>query len=219
MRAIMAAPALARSQLRSRTHLRAAATYVAASWIVAFLVHWSAQRVGIPAIPYEMVWWLPVAFALQSSLAAVLAAVGRRSRSAIYALDLLAWSGPFLVLQSARLGVQVVVLALGGAPRDRLAGWSIALQAAVFFALSVPFDRVAQPAGHLTGDEPHYLVVTLSLIRDHDLFVEDEYGNRLYSAFYQGIMGGADRADGHTLAAVGGHLASFHDMGLPILDV
>src|SRR5215471_15125689 len=212
MRAIMAAPALARSQLRSRTHLWAAAAYVAASW--------------------------PVAFALQSSLAAVLAAVGRRSRSAIYALDLLAWSGPFLVLRSARLGVQVVVLtlaiaifmkviagfgglwlALGDAPRDRLAGWSIALQAAVFFALSVPFDRVAQPAGHLTGDEPHYLVVTLSLLRDHDLFVEDEYGNRLYSAFYQGIMGGADSADGHTLAAVGGHLASFHDMGLPILDV
>ena len=234
----MAAPALARSQLRFRTHLWAAAAYVAASWIVAFLVHRSAQRVGIPAIPYEMVWWLPVAFALQSSLAAVLAAVGRRSRSTIYALDLLAWSGPFLVLQSARLGVQVVVLtlaiaifmkviagfgglwlALGDAPRDRLAGWSIALQAAVFFALSVPFDRVAQPAGHLTGDEPHYLVVTLSLLRDHDLFVEDEYGNRLYSAFYQGIMGGADRADGHTLAAVGGHLASFHDMGLPILDV
>jgi len=53
------------------------------------LVHRSAQRVGIPAIPYEMVWWLPVAFALQSSLAAVLAAVGLRSRSAIYALDLL----------------------------------------------------------------------------------------------------------------------------------
>src|SRR5262249_57588770 len=91
--------------------------------------------------------------------------------------------------------------------------------AAVCFALAVPVARVAQPAGHLTGDEPHYLVVTLSLLRDHDLFVEDEYGNRLYSAFYQGIMGGADRADGHTLAAVGGHLASFHDMGLPILDV
>jgi 4-amino-4-deoxy-L-arabinose transferase-like glycosyltransferase len=36
------------------------------------------------------------------------------------------------------------------------------------------------------GDEPHYLVITQSLIRDGDFAVKDEYKDKTYHAFYEG---------------------------------
>lgn len=36
--------------------------------------------------------------------------------------------------------------------------------------------------GVLSGDEPHYLVVTTSLINDHDIYVENNYDNAYYNA-------------------------------------
>jgi hypothetical protein len=214
-----------------------AALFAAGSWVAAYLIHRGGHAIPLGNIPYEIVWWLPIAFALQSTATAVLGVVGRR-HNAVYGLDLLAWSGPIVLLLGAQLGLQAsflllavcifikaaagfggLWLAVGDASLDRAAGWFIAAVGAAFSVVSVPFVRVASPPGWLTGDEPHYLVIALALIRNHDLFVGNIYRDKLYSPFYFYTFMGPDHADGHTVAAVGGHLASFHDVGLPVLDI
>jgi hypothetical protein len=60
----------------------------------------------------------------------------------------------------------------------------------------------------LSGDEPHYLLMTYSLLHDHDLEVQNNYGAEDYRSFYQGKIG-------PRLAA--GTPYSVHGIGLPIL--
>lgn len=53
----------------------------------------------------------------------------------------------------------------------------------VFFNLGIA-TREMPP----TGDEPHYLVTALSLVKDHDLSLQNNYLNRQYRAFYPGEL-------------------------------
>ncbi|MBN2383617.1 hypothetical protein JXQ70_12125 [bacterium] len=55
----------------------------------------------------------------------------------------------------------------------------------VFYAILAPYLSTYQ---HLTGDEPHYLMMIQSLISDHDLNLKNNYENRDYSGFYQGQL-------------------------------
>ena len=43
------------------------------------------------------------------------------------------------------------------------------------------------------GDEPHYLVITQSLLQDHDLDIENNHARKDYAAYY-------DRTSPHALA-------------------
>jgi len=60
----------------------------------------------------------------------------------------------------------------------------------------------------LSGDEPHYLLITESLLRDFDLAVQNNYGSEDYRTFYQGKIG-------PRLAA--GTPYSVHGIGVPLL--
>ena len=67
--------------------------------------------------------------------------------------------------------------------------------------------RVQAEVG-LTGDEPHYLLIVHSLLRDHDLRVADDYAEGSFREFYDG--------------KIGPHLAhgtpfSVHGIGIPLL--
>ncbi len=66
------------------------------------------------------------------------------------------------------------------------------------------------PAHPLTGDEPHYLIVTQSLLSDGDLDVFDEYRNKEYLKFYPGDL------DVHASPGKDGgdHLYSWHLPGV-----
>ena len=60
----------------------------------------------------------------------------------------------------------------------------------------------------LTGDEPHYMLIAHSVLRDHDLEVADDYAEGSFRAFYDG--------------KIGAHLAhgtaySVHGVGLPLI--
>src|SRR5204862_4243008 len=64
-----------------------------------------------------------------------------------------------------------------------------------------------------SGDEPHYLLVSLSLAADRDLDLENNY------AANDGRLIGHDQltAGPHARRARDGRLLSTHDIGLPIL--
>lgn len=62
------------------------------------------------------------------------------------------------------------------------------------------------------GDEPHYLVMTQSLLQDGDLDIENNHQQQDYRAYF------ADDLPPHSLArGVNGRLYSVHPIGLPLL--
>ena len=70
-------------------------------------------------------------------------------------------------------------------------------------------------AAHETGvggDEPHYLIITESLLRDHDLKIENNHQRRDYLAFYPGEL----RPDFFERGK-NGEIYSIHAPGLPVL--
>lgn len=75
-----------------------------------------------------------------------------------------------------------------------------------------------RPIYHVTGDEPHYLVIATSLLRDGDLDVLNNYRDKDYWSFYPYHLGDPrDPEDMHALYGRAGHLYSKHSLGLPLL--
>ena len=174
---------------------------------------------------------VPLAFALASGL--LLAFVVRRQLTPgpmLLAVDLAAWVPLLAMVADARRGYGHVLLWLGIAlcvkaaalllallravaqarVGERVASWLLVAIAVVFYVAPLPLVRLDRGL-QLKGDEPHYLVSTISLLRDHDLYVEDEYAAHVYAPFYDQTL------DPHAVPARDGHLASFHDAGLAIL--
>lgn len=63
----------------------------------------------------------------------------------------------------------------------------------------------------LTGDEPHYLLLTYSLVHDHDFDLTNNYAHQDYHAFFQQYMGP------ETVPGRDGTAMLWHDVGLPLL--
>jgi len=88
--------------------------------------------------------------------------------------------------------------------------------AAVLFVLGFSFyawlgTHLPGPAGP-QGDEPHYLMMAESLLRDKDLDLTNQFQNRDYAGFYTG------RLEPHTSpASPPGRMYPVHTPGLPIL--
>ncbi len=210
--------------------------YLAGSAGLALMLHGAALSWPFAAA-YELTTWMPVGYLVQASLLALLTSRDARAmsrRRLAFLVDLSAWAPPFLLLVGFRLGVSApsvwlavaiftklasgllaVWCALGSQVPEWRAVWAATAIIAGFFVLAIPFTRLAPPtAVGVTGDEPHYLVMTVSLLRDHDLWVDDEYRDGAYRPFYPTQLSGGDQ----TLPARGNHLASMHDEGLAILQ-
>lgn len=65
----------------------------------------------------------------------------------------------------------------------------------------------------ITGDEPHYVLATHSLVYDGDLDLRNNYENRDYAPFYGGNLG-----YGHTALNKNGELFPAHEIGLSIIS-
>lgn len=65
---------------------------------------------------------------------------------------------------------------------------------------------------HLTGDEPHYLLIAHSLIFDGDFDLQNNYVEKHYTRFYPG-----DLPDYHVKFGKHGEWYPSHDIGLPLL--
>ena len=118
-----------------------------------------------------------------------------------------AFSGPFLdiLLLSS---VANVIWRLVQIAKPTFGSWNAVRVGLVLFAtyLTLGFS-VARSVG-LSGDEPHYLLMTYSLLHDGDLEVENNYSDEDYRAFYGGRIG---PHLGH------GSRYSVHGIGLPVL--
>jgi hypothetical protein len=201
--------------------------------VLAHLVYAQAvPRTWLPAL------WIPLGFALQSGLIVALAArCSRTQRQLLLGLDFLAWLGPLPGLLTAslgpatqsilltlaigcKLGVGLLVLHLAMRARlsDRAAAAALAGLALFFFLLTLTYGRVV--AGNriqLTGDEPHYLTVTASLLTDHDYYVDNQYTDGTFVQIYGAPI---DRGgSGHAVPAKNGREAPAHDLGFPTLAV
>jgi tetratricopeptide (TPR) repeat protein len=63
------------------------------------------------------------------------------------------------------------------------------------------------------GDEPHYLLITHSILHDHDLAIRNNYKQRDYQAFFPGKL------DVHVTIAKDDTRYSIHPIGMPLLLV
>jgi hypothetical protein len=66
---------------------------------------------------------------------------------------------------------------------------------------------------NLQGDEPHYLIITQSILSDHDIDLINNYQNKDWAKFYLGQL-----PDTHiSINSPQGHGYSVHGVGLPLL--
>ena len=87
-----------------------------------------------------------------------------------------------------------------------------ALLLPVFFALYACVAYRAQTRVGPDGDEPQYLMVAESLIRDHDLALDQDFKEKRYSTFFSRPLEPHFRIRGPE-----GQIYSLHAVGLPVL--
>ncbi|MEQ1731244.1 MAG: hypothetical protein ABL982_22980, partial [Vicinamibacterales bacterium] len=83
---------------------------------------------------------------------------------------------------------------------------------AISLAVYVGFGLWAVSTNGIGGDEPHYLVITESLLRDGDLQIENNHQRRDYRAFF-----GGDLRPDYMQRGQNGQIYSIHAPGLPVL--
>ena len=176
---------------------------------------------GAAARPGGWLLGAPTGLALVAGAAilAVLAALTRGAAGAVLAglgpLVLLVVLGVRLPGVAALAGRPIAVLVLAAAAgalalaRPRWAGAAFLPVVALVYGLAAA--RVQAQVGP-EGDEPHYLMVADSLLRDHDLALERDYAEGRYRAFHPGPLEPHYRVRGR-----GGAIYSLHAVGLSLL--
>ncbi|MGH9310535.1 MAG: hypothetical protein ACRD1U_14245 [Vicinamibacterales bacterium] len=119
----------------------------------------------------------------------------------------LIWSGPAAWL----IWIAVSLLMLASLPRRR--HLTVFLPVAVAAALAIFALSAWRVAPMIPGgDEPHYLVITQSLLSDGDLSIEDVHRRGDYRAYYAGDLPPHVQRRGRD-----GQIYSVHAPGLPVL--
>jgi hypothetical protein len=197
--------------------------------LVAVNQAWIADLDDVPRALIQR--WLPYALVLATLLGLVIAA-HLEDRSSFFARHFALYLAVPATLLLARLSqsvsngeLGVVYIGLAGAlalialsglwtALARLSDLRIAsLVGAIFLAVALivlPYDRSVVPTA---SDEPHYLIVTQSLVLDHDLDLANDYAGTRYFSFYPTKL-----PDIHGIH-VGDAIYSIRDLGLPFLSV
>jgi len=162
---------------------------------------WLAWRVGASLVPL----WLLVLIALPWISGSVPPAF-------------LIWSGPMALAVWAGIGVSMAVsipVGRGLSPavwaglKARPTGVSAGAFALIIYAVAAWQVVPSLPV----GDEPHYLIITQSLLQDHDIRIENNHRQGDYRAYFAGELPKPDsRRPGRN-----GEVYSIHAPGLPVL--
>jgi hypothetical protein len=181
-------------------------------------------RIGLLQSPGWLVAWLAAAFAV------LLISRTSRSRLLVLSAVLVApwlpgyvpaaafiWTGPLrdwlwiviIVAVTAPAAARRAPANLASAVRDpRRAPWLAAAIAAVAYLAGAYQISPRLP----TGDEPHYLVIAQSLLKDHDLKIENNHRRGDYHDYYAGDL----RPD-YLQRGINGEIYSVHAPGLPVV--
>ena len=112
-------------------------------------------------------------------------------------------------------GPPLAALALAGLALV-VAGARVTVRRGLFLPLAFAVLVTAAGRSHAVvgpeGDEPHYLMVADSLLRDHDLSLERDYAEGRYAVFHDAPLAPHYRVRGR-----GGAIYSLHAVGLSIL--
>jgi hypothetical protein len=161
---------------------------------------------------------LPLALAAALGLAALARVAGRGAGLWLLATApvlLLVLAGARLPGVAALAGAPIAVFVIAGsllglaAAPPRWAGAAFLPVIALVYGLAAA--RVQVQVGP-EGDEPHYLMVADSLIRDHDLSLERDYAEGRYRDFHPAPLAPHYRVRGR-----GGAIYSLHALGLSLL--
>jgi hypothetical protein len=194
-------------------------------WCAAGTIAVAAPDHATPRYAVAAPMWILVAAA---ALAALVPAIRRRPGTAVPALlSTVAWwpvpLPPILLIFTGPLAWLPVAVSVGlaigssplaaigraiGADRPTRAPW---LAAAATLVLVTATAWSAAPQSP-SGDEPHYLVATQSLLEDHDLQVENNYRQRDYAPYYGGTL-----APHYLVPGKNGQIYSVHAPGLSVL--
>ncbi len=123
----------------------------------------------------------------------------------VWPLTLVVWAGVLLLMVASLPAWRRVAPSLATAARPRVAA---AVLACAVFGLSAWRVAPLIPA----GDEPHYLVITQSLLLDGDLTIEDVHRRADYRAYYDAELQPHVQRLGRD-----GRIYSIHAPGLPAI--
>jgi hypothetical protein len=140
----------------------------------------------------------------------------------------ISWSGALVTVPAVagwlgKPAIALVALTAALASRWRLPqrcfdgpaamGCAAALSAVWVGALAVACSRLPP-----TGDEPHYLMIAISILKDGDLSPINNYLDRQYLAFYPGLLGEYGNLNAwHLMQMPTGQVISIHSPGLAAL--
>ena len=162
--------------------------------------------------------WAPAAGILAAAVVLALAAHRRGSLAACAGLLLpvgLLLAGAPLAGVRALSGPPLVALALAGVA-IAVAGSGLRPPRVLFLPLAFAVLVAAAGRTHARvgpeGDEPHYLMVAESLLRDGDLSLERDYAEGRYTVFHDAPLAPHFRVRGK-----GGAIYSLHAVGLSVL--
>src|SRR5262245_37953355 len=213
-----------------------------AAWLVpatSYIVRWPADgpsRVALFA-PLSRLLWLAAIAAIAVAGVVICAArnPGRRARAAAwlgpFAL-LWVWTAPFLPWLPDRIPL---LLVLNGPVRWAVAALALASATGLVAGVKRLADTAEQHVGRrlvfavslvaylafgslwassigIGGDEPHYLMISQSLLADGDLLIENNHDNKEYRSFF----GGALRPD-FMVRGKNGLIYSIHAPGLSVV--
>jgi hypothetical protein len=177
------------------------------------LLPYSLTAIAVAVLAGAVVWWALRRGASAAPLALLLLVVIPWLPLPLPA-SLLAWSGRMTLL----VWVAVIAALAAGAPRHPL-GRLFQTQRPALLAGAIAFViglaafvqvRPSLPA----GDEPHYLVITQSLLRDRDLKIENNHRRGDYRVYFGGELPPDFRVRGRD-----GQIYSIHAPGLPAIVV
>ena len=193
-----------------------------------------ADNGAVPVSPVSYVgllppvWWL-ACLLLASGLVAIIARPSARTVAPLWLsavallpwlpfrmpLSVLIWTDHVLLWLWTAIGVTMLAPAAGRIVRAYLGNPDPArraLLAGVLSAIAFGLGTWSVAPQHPDGDEPHYLIITQSILQDRDLKIENNHRQRDYEAYMSRLI----RPD-FLKRGTDGQIYSIHAPGLPLV--
>lgn len=180
----------------------------------ALLTRWLPWVALVQGITFALLWRslgrprprsAAAGFAVVAAVALVTAAIASRQDPSLRLSEAIAY-GSTVCLSTA--GLLWFLWSRCGTISARRCALLLSIAMLAFYLGVLPYVRTVQPTA---SDEPHYLIISQSLVLDGDLDLANDYAGDRYRQFYEDRL-----PDVHGIG-VGPHIYSIRDLGLPLL--